>query len=128
MNVITLNLSFPLTAEQRDLLATLLDAGVAAAAPTADAPAKRGRKPKEEAAAAPAAPAEPQMSTEDFQAVLSTAVKKLDGTTVKAIFAKFGGAKKFSDLKPADYAKVAADLNAALAAKTASADTIDLTS
>lgn len=119
MNTITITLDLPLNADQEAALAALTGGNTNEAAPAA----KRGRKPKdaEPAPTAAAAPAEPEMSSVEFQAVLARSMKALGGPDVKAVFATFN-AKKFSDLKPSDYAKVAQALDAAIAAKTSAED------
>lgn len=116
MNTITITLDLPLNADQEAALAVLTGGNTNEAAPAA----KRGRKPKD-AEPAPAAPAEPEMSSVAFQAVLARSMKALGGPDVKAVFATFN-AKKFSDLKPSDYAKVAQALDAAVAAKNSAED------
>lgn len=110
---ITVTFPLPLSPEQAAVIAPLLGAGGdAAAAP------RRGRPPKAEAAAVePAKAAEPAMPAEAFSARLDAAVKALGAGGVKEVFAKFG-AKKFSDIKPADYAKVAAALDEAATASS----------
>lgn len=112
---ITVTFPLPLTQEQQAAIGQLLGAEPAAA------PA-RTRATKADKAEKAAEPAEPTMPAEEFQKELDVAVKALGAGAVKEVFTKFG-AKKFSDLKPANYASVVAALKEAAASATA-----DLTS
>lgn len=117
---ISFTLPAPLNPEQLSLLAQL---GLVTEAP---GDAKAEPKPAKKSKASAAAPAEPTMSADEFQAILTPAVKKLGTGAVKDLFAEFG-AKKFSDVKPADYAKLAEMLKNAMSTAASAAED-DLTS
>lgn len=120
MNSITITIPLPLNDINAPHVAALLGFGGAQLGlPELKNPEMKTAKPARAAKPKEAPPKDdaPAVSAAELQAMLMPAVETLGSAGLKAVFAKHG-ASRFSELKPASYAQVAADLKAAVAEQT----------